>query len=116
MSKRHILIFLLFTSFLFSARYRHVSPEWNTKAVNLQRGLFFSGDSWHYLSWFGVYYQTSDWWIYHSSKGWLYPESDGDMGVWFYCENFGSWIWVREDIYPFAWNNGIDSWINFCED
>jgi len=111
-----LLIILLFSSFLFGARYRHVSTEWNTEAVNLSRGLSFSTNSWHYLPWFGVYYQTSDWWIYHLTKGWLYPESDGNMGVWFFCEDFETWIWVRGDLYPLAWNEEKGSWFNFCED
>ena len=115
MNNKYIIIFLLFSSFLLGARFRHVSTEWNTESINLDRNLSFSGSSWHFLSWLGVYYQTEDWWIYHLEKGWLYPESDGNMGVWFYCEDFQSWIWLREDIYPLAWDSGLDSWINFCK-
>ena len=116
MNKIYIVIFLLFVPLLFSARDRHVSIEWNTESVNLGNGLVFAGDSWHFLPWFGFYYQTGDWWIYHLKEGWLYPESDGGEGVWFYSNNSQSWIWLREDVYPWAWSQKLNSWINLYED
>ena len=100
---------------LFSARFRHVKEEWNTRSVNLSKGLSFSIDSWHYLDWFGAYYQTGEFWICHCNKGWMYPESDGNKGVWFYWQNTQRWIWTNESSYPFAWDSVEKDWFNFCE-
>ena len=96
-------------------RSRHVSEEWNTKAINLNEDMIGSSEAWHYLNWFGSYYQTGDWWIYHCEKGWLYPESDGDCGVWLYYPAMDSWIWAHCDVYPYAWNSKLNQWFNFCE-
>ena len=94
-------------------RNRHVAEEWNTKAINLSQDVF-SAESWHYLDWFGAYYQTYDWWIYHCDKGWLYPESDGDCGVWFWYPSIDSWVWTHCNVYPYAWDNNLQQWFNFC--
>ena len=95
-------------------RSRHVQEEWNTRAYNLQEGINFSGNCWHHLDWFGTYYQTQDWWIYHCEKGWLYPESDSSCGVYLYWDKIGNWIWTKRDVYPWAWNYETESWFNFC--
>ena len=114
---KKIFLILIIPCLLFSkARYRHVQEEWNTKSVNLNRSLSFSVNSWHYLDWFGAYYQTGDFWIYHCNKGWMYPESDGNEGVWFYWGNTESWVWTNESVYPFAWDSVQKDWFNFCED
>ena len=96
-------------------RNRHVAQEWNTFALNLDDNMLSAG-SWHYLDWFGAYYQTEDWWIYHCEKGWLYPEGDNKQGVWLYWETINSWVWTRADVYPIAWNNNAQAWFNFCDD
>ena len=96
-------------------RSRHVAEEWNTKSVNLSPTAIGSGSAWHYLDWFGAYYQTYDWWIYHCEKGWLYPESDGSCGVWLWDPSRDSWIWTRGNIYPYAWDNKLLQWFNFCD-
>ena len=112
--KKIIILFLLLASTLVAQRYRYVQEEWNTPAINLAED-FLSSNSWHYLDWFGVYYQTQDWWIYHCEKGWLYPESDEDCGVWLFWEQTQGWVWTHCDVYPQAWDNETQQWFNFCE-
>ena len=116
-SVRYLITLLFLVSSLFGElRNRHVAQEWNTYAINIEENIFSQANAWHYLSWFGVYYQTEDWWIYHCEKGWLYPESDNNLGAWLYWEKTNSWIWTRADVYPLAWDNGAQSWFNFCGD
>ena len=112
--KKIIILFLLIVSSLVAQRNRHVREEWNTTALNLSDN-FLSGNSWHYLDWFGAYYQTEDWWIYHCEKGWLYPEGDKNCGVWLFWEQTHSWVWTHGDVYPQAWDNETQQWFNFCE-
>ena len=111
--KRLILFFLLCAS-LINARYRHVPLEWNTEAICLAQKFWESSASWYYLEWLGTYYQTEEWWIYHCDKGWLYPESDGAQGVWFYWSLTKSWVWTHSDVYPFAYNTFDNKWFDFC--
>ena len=111
--KKFILLALLIATPLMGQRSRHVAEEWNTKAVNLSDS-FLSGNAWHYLDWFGAYFQTEDWWIYHCDKGWLYPEGDEGCGVWLFWENEQSWVWTHGEVYPQAWNPQTQQWFNFC--
>lgn len=114
---RYLVLVYLFIKMslpLCGGRFRHVQREWNTTAQNLEGNAFHSMNSWHYLDWLGVYYQTEEWWIYHCDKGWLYPEGTSELGVWFYWQDKKSWVWTRKDIYPFAWHDTEDMWIDFC--
>ena len=111
--KKFILLALLIATPLTGQRNRHVAEEWNTTAVNLSDS-FLSGNAWHYLDWFGAYFQTEDWWIYHCEKGWLYPEADEDRGVWLFWANEQSWVWTHCEVYPQAWNPQTQQWFDFC--
>ena len=111
--KKLILLFLLFIS-IMEARHRHVPEEWNTKAVCLSENFWDAKASWHYLDWLGAYYQTENFWIYHCDKGWLYPESDGTQGVWFYWNRSSSWVWTNAKVYPWAYNTFDQKWFDFC--
>jgi hypothetical protein len=97
-----------------SARQRHVALEWNTSARCLNDNFHSAGTGWYVSPWFSAYYQTEDWWIYHCTKGWMYPESDGNQGVWLFRPEKTSWIWTREDVYPLAYNTFTQEWFNFC--
>ena len=100
--------------FCLAARNRHVQPAWNFAAVNLYGTAFHGGaDAWHYLDWFGVYYQSENWWIYHLDYGWMYPEADTSQGVWLYWEGTETWIWTHSDVYPFAWDNFTGTWFEW---
>jgi len=113
--KKVTIIILLLAGILDSApRSRHVAEEWNTSARFLSTNMLSSGIGWYASPWLSVYYQTEDWWIYHCTKGWLYPESDGNKGVWLYWEQTGDWVWTREDTYPIAYNVSLNQWFNFC--
>ena len=112
--KKILLLLIVPLMLCGEARHRHVQEEWNTKAINLESNMVLASNCWHHLDWFGVYYQTEDWWIYHCEKGWLYPESDGNKGVWLHWEETNSWIWTRSDVYPIAWDDFSQNWFNFC--
>lgn len=111
--KKLTLLFLLFIS-ISEARYRHVPHEWNTNALCLSNNFWSATASWYYVDWLGAYYQTENWWIYHCDKGWLYPESDGQKGVWFYWQISESWVWTNEDTYPWAYDASAGKWFDFC--
>ena len=112
--KYFFIILFLAVSPLLGRRDRHVAEEWNTNALNLESNLFGLVISWHFSPWLGAYYQTPEWWVFHCEKGWLYPESDGNKGVWFYWHKKSSWVWTREGIYPYAWDASKEAWFDFC--
>lgn len=108
---------LLSVCTLYGARSRGpVAVEWNTNDVCLEQdfGAITSIGAWYVSSWLHAYYQTPEWWIYHCDKGWLYPESDGNSGVWFYWQQTSSWVWTHKDVYPMAYDAGNDQWFDFC--
>ena len=113
---KYTILLLLLTSGLQAQRMRHVPIEWNAQSICLEQNFMqlANAGGWHVSPWLGVYFQTPQWWIYHCEKGWMYPESDTSQGVWFYWQKTGSWIWTRQDVYPFAWDNFTENWINFC--
>lgn len=113
--KKFILLTLLIAGSLEAQRHRHVQQEWNTDAVNLEQNVFSLSNSWHISPWLGAYYQTEDWWIFHCTKGWMYPESDGAGGAWLYWPLENGWIWTNRDVYPLAWNAETQQWFNSCE-
>ena len=98
------------------ARNRHVAKVWNTEDVCLEQsfGNLTTTGGWYMSSWLHAYFQTPDWWIYHCDKGWLFPESDTGMGVWFYWKRENKWVWTRHDVYPLAYSVSDQNWFNFC--
>ena len=43
----------------------------------------------------------------------MYPESDGNKGVWLYWDITETWIWTRSDVYPMAWDNFTKTWFGW---
>ena len=95
-------------------RNRHTAEEWNTNSQYLNSSMKAAGVGWYVSPWFSAYYQTEDWWVYHCAKGWLYPESDGNMGVWLFWSKEDRWVWTRSDVYPLAYDSLDNIWFNFC--
>ena len=114
--KKIFLLFALIVSTLYASRNRHVATEWNTDSICLEDdiGKLINEGGWYFSPWLHAYYQTTDWWIYHCDKGWLFPESDGNKGVWLFWERSESWVWTRDDVYPLAYDTGSNVWFNFC--
>ena len=114
--KKLIIILSLCAVLTAAAEYRnrHTAPEWNTSSRYLNLSIKSGGTGWYVSPWFSAYYQTGDWWIYHCTKGWMYPESDGAMGVWLFRPLDESWIWTRADVYPLAYDSFNNEWFNFC--
>ena len=95
-------------------RQRHVPIEWNTDAVCLGNSFVPNQGNWYFSPWLHAYFQSPEWWIYHCDKGWLFPESDGNQGVWFFWQRVDSWVWTRSDVYPLAFDTRSRQWFNFC--
>jgi hypothetical protein len=65
---------------------------------------------WLQNSWFGIYKDFENGWIYHIIHGWLYLASDSEGGIWAWSQDRG-WTWSNKDIYPFIFIQNKGSWI-----
>jgi hypothetical protein len=65
---------------------------------------------WLRNTWFGLYKNFNNGWVYHSIHGWLYLVSDNFNGIWAWSETRG-WVWSNKEVYPFLYQSNIGNWI-----
>ncbi|MDA8775289.1 hypothetical protein N9N13_06140, partial [Opitutales bacterium] len=65
---------------------------------------------WLENSWFGIFKDFENGWIYHTVHGWLYLSSDSENGIWAWSQERG-WTWSTQNIYPFIFIQNNGSWI-----
>jgi hypothetical protein len=71
------------------------------------------GNGWRSLDWFGYYLELQDNWIYHQYMGWLYRYGEMTDSSWFYSNEFNSWLWTSENIFPFLFRESNQRWLYF---
>lgn len=76
----------------------------------IREGTVELAGGWRQSSWFGLYLDYGNGWIYHELHRWLYMVHDGKTGIWAWSENRG-WAWSNKDIYPFLYQSNIGNWI-----
>ena len=76
----------------------------------IREGTVELAGGWRQSSWFGLYLDHGNGWIYHQVHGWLYMVHDGKTGIWAWSENRG-WVWSKKEIYPFLYQSNIGNWI-----
>lgn len=69
---------------------------------------------WLESTWFGIYMDEFDGWIYHLSLGWLFMDPATSDGHWFWDEQLG-WIWTREDVFP-KFYDPTQGWLYYFPD
>jgi hypothetical protein len=69
------------------------------------------GNFWHQSDWLGTFFSNDRGWVYHSSLGWLYVESDGQDGYWFWDSFWTTWWWTTEQFYPWIYRNDLLNWV-----
>jgi murein DD-endopeptidase MepM/ murein hydrolase activator NlpD len=67
---------------------------------------------WKQNSWFGLYKDYSNGWVYHNELGWLYLSADTTNGIWAWSEE-RSWVWSSKEVYPFLYQSNVGDWIYF---
>jgi len=76
----------------------------------IREGTIELAGGWRQSSWFGLYLDHGNGWVYHQVHGWLYMVHDGKIGIWAWSENRG-WVWSSKEIYPFLYQSNIENWI-----
>jgi len=97
------------TTKVFMNQDRNVSASFT---ISLSSGLRTSPleGNW-YSSWLGIFYQSSDHWLYHAGLGWLflaYVESN----LWLWTENHG-WAWTAQEPFSgnYLWLESLKEWV-----
>ena len=67
---------------------------------------------WYDSSWFGVFFQSDNGWVYHLEFGWIFPIINQSENLWFWSQKLG-WIWADEETFPeqYLWSEAIQNWI-----
>jgi hypothetical protein len=80
--------------------------------ISITAGLELSslGGNW-YSSWFGIFYQSSNHWVYHFNLGWIFLTIDGS-NLWIWNDQHG-WLWTSPTQYleNFLWSAKLETWI-----
>ena len=65
---------------------------------------------WRQSSWFGLYLDHGNGWIYHQVHGWLYMFHDGQNGIWTWQQQ-RKWVWTSKELYPYLYQADTASWL-----
>jgi hypothetical protein len=79
--------------------------DWQKDAIELT-------GSWKKSAWFGIFFPTSNPWIYHAEMGWLYPSQMQDGSLWLWNETNG-WQWTQQGLYPYLFRWRDSTWVYF---
>jgi len=67
------------------------------------------GNNWFESTWFGIFYDVQNGWVYHVDLGWIYLKAKQHNG-WCWLNN-KDWIWISEDTYPYLYSDNTKDWI-----
>jgi hypothetical protein len=65
--------------------------------------------NWYESSWLGVYFESSNPWVYQTNLGWLYIPFSNSENFWMYHADL-KWLWTTSTIYPWVYVNEIKDW------
>ena len=65
--------------------------------------------NWYDSTWLGVYYESSNGWVYHATLGWIYIPSSDLESLWIYNHEI-KWFWTTSSIYPWIYVDKKNSW------
>ena len=80
----------------------------NTSSV-LPASTHLGSSNWYESSWLGVYFESSNPWVYQTNLGWLYIPFSNAENFWMYHADL-KWFWTTSSIYPWVYVNEIKDW------
>ena len=75
----------------------------------LPASTHLGSSNWYESSWLGVYFESSNSWIYQTNLGWLYIPFSNTENFWLYHADL-KWLWTTSTIYPWVYVNEIEDW------
>ena len=76
----------------------------------IREGTIELAGGWRQSSWFGLYLDHGNGWIYHQVHGWLYMIHDGQNGIWTWQQQ-RKWVWTSKELYPYLYQADPASWL-----
>ena len=75
----------------------------------LPESTYLDTSNWYESSWLGVYFESSNSWVYQTNLGWLYIPFSSTENFWIYHADL-KWLWTTSSIYPWVYVNEIKDW------
>jgi hypothetical protein len=75
----------------------------------LPESTYLDTSNWYESSWLGVYFESSNSWVYQTNLGWLYIPFSNTENFWIYHDDL-KWLWTTSSIYPWVYVNEIKDW------
>jgi len=75
----------------------------------LPESTYLDTSNWYESSWLGVYFESSNSWVYQTNLGWLYIPFSNTENFWIYHADL-KWLWTTSSIYPWVYVNEIKDW------
>ncbi len=99
------------TSQVLMNQDRNVSANFT---VSLSVGLGLEPSTWGsnwFSSWLGIFYKSSEYWVYHIDLGWLFL-CFTETSLWLWTENHG-WAWTAQEPFAgnFLWLEKMKEWV-----
>ena len=91
-------------------RIRRKDTEERDEKRILKKDTKEGAGGWRESSWFGLYLDHGNGWIYHQIHGYLYLAEDGNNGIWAYSQE-RRWFWSTQDLYPYIYQADQGSWL-----
>jgi len=70
---------------------------------------------WVESGWMGVFFESSNGWIYHPDLGWMYAENSSGDKTWLYSDKKG-WLWTSNVAYPYLYSDNSSNWVYVVSD
>lgn len=76
---------------------------------SLPNASYLGHSNWYESSWFGVFFETQNSWVYHNNLEWLFLHPSDSKSFWMYSPSL-RWMWINEDYYPWIYLNQTSKW------
>ena len=73
------------------------------------------GNGWYESEWMGIFFSTSNQWVYHNVLGWIFVDNIYSDKTWLYVQNKG-WLWTTRDLYPNLYSDNTENWVYVLSD
>ena len=70
---------------------------------------------WKYLSWFGLFQDNYDGWVFHLRLGWVFVNGNNTDSLWIWDSEW-DWLWTSAEAYPKLYSHTQDGWIYYYPD
>ncbi len=78
----------------------------------LRSAIELEAEGWRESTWFGVFFDARNGWIYHADLGWLHAADEGPEHAWFWNSSM-EWLWTGNSVYPHLYRNRDSAWLYF---